>query len=886
MRSERPDPDQLLKQVSKEDARETRGCLKVFLGASAGVGKTYAMLSEAHEQLARGADVVIGYVETHGRRETESLVEGIPQLTLKKIEYKGVVLKEFDLDGVLKRHPEWVIVDELAHTNAPGSRHPKRWQDVEELLAAGINVSTAINIQHIESLNDVVAQITGVLVRETVPDALLERADEVELIDIPPEELRQRLREGKVYVPERVDQALDGFFKKGNLLALRELALRRAADRVEAEMQSFRDTNSGIWATRERVLVCIAPNRLGERVVRAAARLGAAAHAQLFALYVESERQQNRSDEDQERAEEALRMAERLGMETARRAGSDIVGEILDFARLRNVTLIVVGKPIKARWREVLQGSVVDELVRRSGDISVHVLTGAKDSGQTERKRRIEAASVQPKEIVWSIAGPALATAIGYPIHSLLPPENVISIYLLAIAYVSSRTGPQATAGSCLLSVAAYDFFFVDPRFAFSVSDSRYLPTFGVMFLVALLISSLTQRLRRHADSASARERRTSALYDLSKQLSRSRNRVEIAEATARKMQSELNVDAAVLLPDGKGGLDVTARSRSHFEKDRREFSVAQWSFDNAKPAGAGTDTLPGAIGTYFPLIADRGVLGVLACKSIYHDQSVESGQHPLLQTFANSMSLALERASLAKETHEARLTAESEKIRSSLLSSVSHDIRTPLTAITGAASALMAEQGDRVELAKTIYEQAQRLNGHVRNLLDMTRLESGALQPKLEWHNPEELVGSAIRRAEASLASREVGIEIQPDFQLVKADGMLVEQALVNLLENAGRHTPPGSPIDVRVVNEGGAMKIYVMDRGAGVPLAVRPHLFEKFTQERVQSDGFGLGLAIASAAMKVQGGSATMEDRPGGGSMFILSLPMIERAPEVPVG
>jgi two-component system sensor histidine kinase KdpD len=886
MRSERPDPDQLLKQVSKEDARESRGCLKVFLGASAGVGKTYAMLSEAHEQLARGADVVIGYVETHGRKETEALVEGVPQLTLKKIDYKGVVLKEFDLDGALKRHPEWILVDELPHTNAPGCRHPKRWQDVEELLAAGINVSTAINIQHIESLNDVVAQITGVLVRETVPDALLERADEVELIDIPPEELRQRLREGKVYVPDRIDHALDGFFKKGNLLALRELALRRAADRVEAEMQSFRDNTGGIWATRERVLVCIAPNRLGERVVRAAARLGAAAHAQLFALYVESDRQHNRTSDDQERAEEAIRMAERLGMETARRAGSDIVGEILDFARLKNINLIVVGKPIKARWREVLQGSVVDELVRRSGDISIHVLTGSKDSGQEHRKVRVDTTAFRTQDFYWSAIGPGVATAVGWPIHNLLPPENVISIYLLAIAYVGSKTGPQATAVCCLLSVAAYDFFFVDPKFNFSVTDTRYLPTFFVMFLVALLISSLTQRLRRHADAASARERRTSALYDLSKQLSRSRNRIEIAEATARKMQSELNVDAAVLLPDGKGSLEVTARSRSHFEKDRREFSVAQWSFDNAKPAGSGTDTLPGAVGTYFPLIADRGVLGILACKSIYHDQSLESGQHPLLQTFANSMSLALERASLAKENHEARLTAESERIRSSLLSSVSHDIRTPLTAITGAASALIADQGDRVVLAQTIFDEAQRLNRQVRNLLDMTRLESGALQPKLEWHNPEELVGSAIRRAETTLAGRELGIDIPEDFPLVKADGMLVEQALVNLLENAGRHTPEGSPIDIRVAKESNELKIYVMDRGPGVPSAVRPHLFEKFTQERSQSDGFGLGLAITSAAMKVQGGSATMEDRPGGGSMFILTMPMIESAPEVPVG
>jgi two-component system sensor histidine kinase KdpD len=886
MRLERPDPDQLLRQVEADEIRPDRGRLKVFLGASAGVGKTYAMLSEAHEQRARGVDVVIGYVETHGRKETEALVAGLDRLPMRPIEYKGVTLCEFDLDGALRRHPEVILVDELAHTNAPGTRHPKRWQDVEELLAAGINVLTAINIQHIESLNDVVAQITGVLVRETVPDAMLERADDVELVDIPPEELRQRLREGKVYVPDRVDQALDGFFKKGNLLALRELALRRAADRVEAEMQVFRDGSGSIWATRERVLVCIAPNPLGERVVRAAARLGQSAHAQLFAIHVESDRQRDRSPEEHERAEEALRMAERLGMETARRSGSDIVTEILDYARSKNISLIVVGKPIKARWKEILVGSVVDELVRRSGDISVHVLSSVDKAG-TAKRRLVTPRPQHPKDYAWAVAGTVVATLLCIPLTVLrLPPENIISIYLLAIAYVGSRTGTQATAVCCLMCVAAYDFFYVPPRFTFSVTDARYLPTFGVMLLVALLISSLTQRMRRHADAASARERRTSALYDLSKQLSRSRNKVEISEATARKLQNELNVDAAVLLPDAKGHLEIVAKSRSFFEKDRREFSVAQWCYDNGKLAGAGTDTLPGAIGTYFPLIADRGILGVLACKSIYHDQSVDISQHPLLQTFANTMVLALERTLLARENHEAKLSAESEKIRSSLLSSVSHDIRTPLTAITGAASALVEGHGDQVMLSQTIYDEAQRLNTQVRNLLDMTRLESGTVKSTPEWHDPEELIGNALLRAEGPLAGREVITDIPSDLKLIQADGLLVEKALVNLLENAGRHTPPGSPIEIKVSSDARNVMISVMDRGPGVPEEMRPHLFEKFSQAEESSAGFGLGLAIASAAMRVQDGSAQMEDRPGGGSIFTLTLPAADHIPEVPVG
>jgi len=889
---ERPNPDQLLRQIEQSEAQSTRARLKVFLGASAGVGKTYAMLSEAHEQRERGVDIVIGVVETHGRPETEQVLAGLPQLDQARIEYKGVTLKEFDLDAALRRKPEWVIVDELAHTNVPGSRHLKRWQDVMELLAAGISVYTAINIQHIESLNDVVAKITGVLVRETVPDAVLERADDVELIDIPPEALRQRLREGKIYVPERIDAALEGFFKKGNLLALRELSLRKAAERVEAETRVYREGSGSVWATRERILACVAPNKLGERVVRETARLGSAAHAETFALFVESDRQVSRSAEDQIRAEEALRMAERLGLETARRSGPDIVAEILEFARSRNVTLIVVGKPIKSRWQEIAQGSVVDELIRRSGDINVHLITGDPPEPRVRKPQAPEA--VRPKEIALAVLGTLAATIVcGFldpPIlqknfDQPLPQENLIAVYLLAIAFVASRSGTIGAVTCCLLSVASYDFFFIPPRFAFTVTDARYLPTFVIMFVVALLISSLSLRMRMQADTASARERRTAALYDLSKHLSRSRNRKDIAEVTTRKLKDELNVDAAVLLPNERDQLDAVAKSRSTFEKDRREFSVAQWSFDNGQMAGANTDTLPGAVGTYFPLVGDRGVLGVLAVKSMYHEESVELSQHPMLQTFANSAALALERAVLSKENQAARLTAESERIRSSLLSSVSHDIRTPLTSITGAASALMAHAGDPDVLSKSIYDEALRLNRQIRNLLDMTRLDSGAVKPKLEWENLEELVGTALQRADSPLAGREVSVEIPQDFPLVRVDGMLFVQALVNLLENAARHTPAGTPIDVVADRTDRLFRTMVMDRGPGVPEETKAHLFEKFNQERTDNEGFGLGLAIASAAMRVHGGTTSMTDRPGGGSIFTLQVPIDEAPPSVPI-
>jgi two-component system sensor histidine kinase KdpD len=883
VRDGRPDPDAILRELQTTEGKQERGRLKVFLGASAGVGKTYAMLSEAHEQKARGVDVLVGYVETHGRAETEALSKGLECLPLRKISYKGVFIPEFDLDGALVRHPELVIVDELAHTNAPESRHPKRWQDIDELLDAGINVYSSINVQHLESLSDVVAQITGILVKETVPDAFLDRANDIELVDIPPEELRQRLREGKVYVPDRVEHALEGFFKTGNLIALRELALRRAADRVDAEARTYREGKGAIWATRERILVCVAPNQLAERVVRAGMRLGSASHAEMFCLYVESDRQHNRSAQLVLTAEDALRMAERLGMEVARRSGRDIVQEILTFAHTRNVTLIIVGKPIKPRWQSFLFGSVVDELVRRSGDINIHVLTG-EASPNNRISVGIEAST--PSDYAIAVLGAIVPTAASWMVAAHLPRENAIAIYLLAIAYVGSRCTLLPTGLCCLLSVAAFDFFFVPPRFTFSVTDARYLPTFGVMLLTALLISSLTLRMRRQADAASERERRTAALYDLSKQLSRSRNRAEIAKSTARKIQNDLNVDAAVMLPGERGRLDVVAPSRSQFEKDLREQSVAQWSFDHGKPAGAGTDTLPGATGTYWALNSEAGVLGVLACASMYHGQKLDGSEQPLLQTLANNLSLALERAVLAKENQDVRVTAESEKARSALLSSVSHDIRTPLTVIQGAASALLSHTGDADELAASIITQTERLNRQVRNLLDMTRLESGTLTPNMQWHDAEELTGTAIRHAEPSLGNRTLTVGVQPNLPLIRADEQLIEKALINLIENAARHTPPDSPIEVAVRVQDGRILFEVLDKGLGVPQHAKSHLFEKFTQAKDDGQGFGLGLAIVGAAMKIQGGSAAMADRPAGGAVFTLSLPLSPNPPEVPVG
>lgn len=883
LRHERPDPDELLRQVQSAEAQAARGKLKVFLGASAGVGKTFAMLSEAREQRARGVDVVIGYAETHGRKETDALLEGIEILPRKSLEYRGVALEEFDIDGALARHPKLILVDEFAHSNAPGSLHPKRYQDIEELLQAGIDVHTTINIQHIDSLTDVVAQVTGIVVRETVPDSVLDRADEIELVDIPPKELQQRLREGKVYLPERVENALEGFFREGNLIALRELALRKTADRVDAQMQSYRAEQkvNAVWATKERILVCIAPNRLGTRVVRAAARIGSTSHAEMIAVYVESDRQVDRPIEEQRQAQEALRLAERLGMQTLSSGGHDIVAEILRIAQERNATLIVVGKPLKSRWREFVGGSVVDELVRRSGDIDVHVITGEADDST---RRRTEERVPQPwNGIVATVAVTALATGLCYVLRLFLAPPNLVMIYLLGVAAIASRYTAREAVLASVLSVAAFDFLFVPPYFTLSVSNTQYLLTFLMMLVVALLISGLAIRLRRQAGLWQIRERRSAALYRLSRNLAKSRSTREIAVISAREIGDLFHGDVAVLLKREGTSLEVIAKSRSRYEDDVNDLAAIHWVAEKGEQAGKGTNTLPSVQALYLPLIGTRGPIGVLGIRT---DTLLDSQQENLLETFANGLALAIERTLLAKESHVSRLAAEAEKMRNVLLNSVSHDLRTPLTIISGAASALAEKKGDAEELAKTIVAQSEHLNRHVQNLLDMTRLEASTINPNFEWHSVEELIGSALRQAQDLLKGRTVKTFIPPRMALVRVDGILVEKALINLLENAVRHTPEGTDIEVRVSLPAKMLRIQIADHGPGVPKGDEERIFEKFYQPGGASDdrGFGLGLAICKAVAQAHGGSVWAENRPGGGARFFLELSTSGEPPEVP--
>jgi two-component system sensor histidine kinase KdpD len=881
-----PTPDELLAQIQIQEKRAKEGRLKIFMGAGAGVGKTYAMLAESHQLLERGMDLVVGLAVTHGRKETEALVKDLPVMPPRMVEYKGVLLQEFDLDAVLIRHPKVVVLDELAHTNVPGSRHPKRWQDVQELLETGIDVYTAVNIQHIESLNDVVAQISGVQVKETVPDAIISRADELELIDITPDELRQRVSEGKVYVPEQIAHALDGFFKTSNLTALRELALRTAADQVDAQMEQFRkgEGGHGIWATRERVLICIAPNRLGERVLRTAARIGNASKATLLALYVESARQRSRSPVDREQAERAMARAEELGIEVSRRAGHDIVEEILRFAHSRNVTSIIVGKPIKERWKEICFGSVVDELIRRSGSINVYVVSGGA-SPKERLKKQQEAPTYLPKDFAIGAGFVLLSTALSYVLYPILPHENVVMIYLLGIALCAANSKIWPALTCSVLSVAAYDFFFVGPRFQFAVSDAAYFPTFMVMLGVGFLISSLTSRLKSEFQRSSERERYSAALYEATKEMAKARGRDNIAISATKKIGEDLEIDTCIFLPDDDNRLHVVSRSRSHFESDHRETPVANWVFDNGRPGGATTDTLPTAKGLYLPLKTSEAVHGVLGARSLIEGDRIDSSRLAILNTYSNGLALALERASLARQSAQARLDVESERLRNALLSSVSHDIRSPLTAIAGAASALRDSVGNPQRLAETIYLESERLNRHVANLLDMTRLESGAVKPNIEWNSLEETVGVALARAEWQLDGREISTSLPEGLPLLQYDSSLIENALGNLIENASKHTPPGSKIQILVAAERDTVTLSVADHGPGIAAADKEKVFEKFHRESEDNEGFGLGLAISRAIARIHDGDLRVSDTPGGGATFSIVLPIRGVPPTVPV-
>jgi two-component system sensor histidine kinase KdpD len=888
----RPDPDQLLAQVTEREASARRGRLRIFFGASAGVGKTYAMLIAAQALRREGRDVVVGLLETHGRKETEALLHGLEILPRAKIAYQDRALDEFDLDGALARRPALILVDELAHTNVRGSRHPKRWQDIDELLAAGIDVFTTLNVQHIESLNDVVGGITGINVRETIPDAFFDRADEVVLVDVSADDLLQRLKAGKVYLPEQIERAASHFFRKGNLMALRELALRRTADRVEDDVQAYRSDQSieRVWKTEDSLLCCIGPGPGGDDVVRSAARLAAQLGVEWTAVYVETPELQRLPARERERILKTVKLAQEFGAKTAILAGSDPAAEVVEYARLHNCSKLVVGRPRRiSKWPWVRGtahriGALAQDIDLTEVGRTVAQAAPSRDAGAAlERDPR---RGVKRQRYVWAALA-CLATSL---VAMLLLPyfdlANIVMLFLLTVVLVALKWGRGPAILAAFVSVATFDFFFVAPRFSFAVGDFQYLLTFAVMLAVALIIGQMTAGLRYQARVASYREERARILYEFARDMSSLLLTDDVIGAAAKIIAPTFRAKVAIMIMDAHDRLHLAPGSPQGLAVD---VGAAQWAYDKALPAGLGTDTLPGNECLYLPLRAPMRTRGVLVIKPDDPRLLLVPEQRRHLDTFAALTAIALERVHYVEVAQQALLHMESERLRNSLLSALSHDLRTPLAALVGLADSLTiatpALSPDQLDTARAIAEEARRLGALVSNLLEMARIESGEVKLRRQWQPIEEVVGSALNAAKGALADHRVEVKVAPGLPLVEFDATLIERVLYNLIENACKYTPPATVITVSAEASERSLFVSVSDTGPGIPKGQEQLIFEKFTRGTRESStpGVGLGLAISRAIIEAHHGTITVQDNPDGGARFTFTLPL-GNPPETP--
>ena len=893
MTENRPSPDQLLERVQREERKARRGKLKLFFGACAGVGKTFAMLSAAHMLKQQGVDVLVGLVETHGRADTAELLEGLEILPPKKLQYRGKQLTEFDLDAALARRPAVLIVDELAHTNVAGSRHAKRWQDVQELLDAGIDVLTTVNVQHLESLNDIVGQITGIRIWETIPDTVFDHADEVTVVDLPADELLQRLKEGKVYIPDQAERAIQNFFRKGNLIALRELALRRTADRVDAQMREYREDRSirGMWHAKERLLVCVGPGPDAEKLIRSAARLAGNLHADWIAAYVETPRLQRLPKETRDRILQTLHLAQELGAETTTMTGEDVASTLFSYARSRNVSKLVVGKTSRRGWQRRFSIPLAEELSLMASDVDVYVVGHEPSSRAAPAEEAVEfrgPAFGERRARRWgylvAVAICALGTATALPFASYLELTNIIMLYLLSVMLVAFRFGRGPAILSSVLSVAAFDFFFVPPKFTFAVSDTQYILTFAVMLAVALAISQLTSNMRYQARVATLRERRAKSLYEMARELGAALQTEQILEIANRHLQGVFLAETAILLPDLSEKIALPQPREGQPPRALAlDAAIAQWVFDNQQPAGFGTNTLSGSSTYYIPLKAPIRPRGVLALAPSNPRLIFVPEQHRLLETFAAQIALALERVHFVEVAQGALLKIESERLRNSLLTAISHDLRTPLTALVGLASTLEADTNLPArsrELAEAMHEQAVRMANLVNNLLDMARLQAGDVQLNRQWHVLEEIVGSALRSLRHAIANHDVTVSLATSLPLIYVDSVLIERVLCNLIENATKYTPPGSQIRIGAETRDREIRVTVTDNGPGLPPDMIETVFDKFTRGQKESatPGVGLGLAICKAIVQAHRGRIWAENTDEGGARFTFTLPLLE--------
>ena len=887
-RDSRPSPDALLKQA----AADGRGRLKVFLGAAPGVGKTYEMLAQARQRKLEGVDVVIGVVETHGRVETDLLTKSLEKIPKKRLLYKGHVLAEMDLDAILQRKPKLALVDELAHTNAPESRHPKRYLDVLELLAAGIDVYTTLNVQHVESLNDVVAKITHVHVRETVPDSILDQADDIELVDLTPEDLLQRLKEGKVYLPDTAERAAQNYFSPGNLAALRELALRRTAQRVDEQVVDYMRAHAiqGPWEASERVLVSVTERPSALSLIRYARRLADRLHASWAAVYVETSHALQLSERERDRVAEALRVAERLGGLAVTVPAATVADGIVDYAHANNFTHIVVSTRQRSRWSELLRSSSAHEIIRRAGDISVHVVpeprasessTEPKDGLRTRTRRD---GSAYTRAYAGSLTMVLVALGIGLVLQQSLAVSNIALVFLTAVLASAVTYGLWPSLLACLVSVLAYNFFFLPPLYTFTVADRENIVTLFVFALVAVIASNLTARVRTQAVVARERANTTEDLYLFSRKLAGVVALDDLLWATVYQIAHMLNVRVVLLLPEGES---VTVRAGYPPEDvlDDADLAAAKWAWDKGTPAGRGADTLPGAKRLFLPMRTGRGTIGIIGLDSDKPGPLLSPDQRRLLDSLADQAALAIERVNLVQDIDRARIAAETEKLRSALLTSISHDLRTPLASILGSASSLKdyrqtLDETAQDELIGTIQEEAERLNHFIANLLDMTRLESGAIVPHADLIDLSDVVGSALRRAGAVLARHDVEVSLPAGLPMLKLDPVLFEQVLFNLLDNAAKYAPPGTKVRVRAQQDNGLVRLDVLDEGEGIPADYVERIFDKFYRVHAtdrQRAGTGLGLAICRGFMEAMGGTITAGSRAeGSGADFTITLPV----------
>jgi two-component system sensor histidine kinase KdpD len=895
----RPDPDRLLAQVKAQEARATRGRLRIFFGASAGVGKTYSMLEAARAAKAAGTDVVIGYLEPHGRVETERLAEGLERLPIQPVAYRGIVRQELNLDAALVRRPVILLVDELAHSNLtggdPAPRHPKRWQDVEELLEAGINVWTTVNVQHLESLNDLVYQTTGVRQRETLPDNVFDEADDIELIDLPPDDLIARLHAGKVYIADEVATAVERFFRKQNLMSLREIALRRVADRVEAASRALQPAARARIAG-DRILVAVGPDAQAEQLVRAGKRIADALDAQWTVVYVETPRLLHLSDADRNRRVAVLRLAESLGAETVTLDGPSVAMALLEYAQTRGATRVIVGAPKRSGWRAWLRPSAATQLLHQARDFDVVVIAPAEG---VARQGTTSAGAVQVpagyqgvmhwERYGWSVGVTLACTLLALVMYPHFELSNLAMVYLLGVTVAGLRLGRGPSVLTAVLSVASFDFFCVPPRYTFAVSDAQYLVTFAAMLIIALVIATLTANVRQQTRVAGARERRTAMLYAMSRELAVTRGIESMASVAVRHVAEVFQCKAVVLLPDASGKLHHPRGQAPESAFRGADLAVAQWVADHGRRAGLGSDTLPAAPALYVPLGDERRTMGVLAVLPNNPRRVLLPEQSHLLDTFAGQIGLALERARLAEVAEASSLAVERESLRNTLLASISHDLRTPLAVMAGAASTL-AERGatlaeeSKAELARSIEVKAREMSDLVSNVLDLMRFQSGEVVLRRDWQPLEDLVSVALERLQERLQDHPVELRLSPDLPPVYVDAALIVQLFGNLFDNIAKYTPRGTRSWVSATRDGDSVRVVVEDEGPGFPAGDPAKLFDKFQRGNEEGAvvGAGLGLTICRAIVRAHGGEIEARRRDGSGAdkgaRFELTLPVKE--------